>query len=174
MIPFLTGAVIVLAIAVAANLFITFAMIRRLRASEIAARDDADSFRPTVGNTIGEFEVTSTDGAKLTHRDLADGSFRIAFLLPECGGCGRVVSELAELADRSVIVAVAGTAGDPATVKMIQSIPDDLRVILSPVGGAIGQAFHLATFPTVVEIVDGRVTGVGETFAAPTVARVTA
>jgi hypothetical protein len=171
-IQFLTGAVIVLSIAVAANLLITFAMIRRLRANELAAREDADSFRPTVGNMVGEFEVTDTAGAAFTDADLANGHHRIAFLLPGCGGCGRVVDELRELKDRSVIVAVAGTAKEPPVVDMVQSIPDGFRVVLSPVGGALSQAFHLATFPTVVEVVDGRVSGVGETFAVPTVARV--
>ena len=67
---------------------------------------------------------------------------------------------------------VAGTAKEPSVVDMVQSIPDGYRVVLSPVGGPLSQAFHLATFPTVVEVVDGRVAGVGETFAAPTVARV--
>jgi hypothetical protein len=171
-IQFLTGAVIVLSIAVAANLLITFAMIRRLRASEAAAREDADSFRPTVGNVVGEFEVADTAGTPFTADDLANGQHRLAFLLPGCGGCGRVVGELGELTDRSVIVVVAGTASEPPAVDMVQSIPEGYRVVLSPVGGPLSQAFHLATFPTVVEVADGRVTGVGETFAAPTVARV--
>lgn len=172
MIPFLTGAVVVLSIAVAANLLITFAMIRRMRANENAAREDADSFRPTVGNLVGTFEAADTTGEALTDRDLADGHHRLAFLLPGCGGCGRVVSELAELADRDVIVVVAGTAKEPSVVDFVQSIPDGYRVVLSPVGGPLSQAFHLATFPTVVDVVDGHVTGVGETFAAPTIARV--
>jgi hypothetical protein len=169
MIPILTAAVIVLAVAVAANLLITFAMIRRLRASESAGRQDIDSFRPDLGSVVGEFEVATTTGDRLTQRDLADGSFLLAFLLPECGGCGRVVAELQPdvLNDRSVIVAVAGSAGDPPTVAMLQSIPDDLRVVLSPVGGSMSQAFHVATFPTIVEVVDGRVAGVRENLAGP-------
>jgi hypothetical protein len=144
-------------------------MIRRLRAREAAGREDVNSFRPTVGSVVGQFEVADTTGDTLTHRDLADGSHEIVFLLPECGGCGRVVAELSPetLKDRSVIVAVAGSAGDPPTVAMLQSIPDDLRVVLSPVGGSMGQAFHVATFPTIVEVVDGRVAGVRDNVATP-------
>jgi hypothetical protein len=168
MITILTAAVVVLAVAGSTNLMITFAMIRRMRASESAGQQDADSFRPTVGSVVGDFEVATTTGDLLTQRDLANGSFRLAFLLPECGGCGRVVAELQPdvLLDRSVIVAVAGSAGDPPTVAMLQSIPSDLRTVISPVGGTMSQAFHVATFPTIVEVVDGRVASVSETVAS--------
>jgi hypothetical protein len=140
-----------------------------MRASESAGRHHADSFRPTVGSVVGDFDVATTTGDLLTQRDLANGSFRLAFLLPECGGCGRVVAELQPdvLLDRSVIVAVAGSAGDPPTVAMLQSIPSDLRVVISPVGGTMSQAFHVATFPTIVGVVDGRVANVSETLASP-------
>jgi hypothetical protein len=167
MIPILTAAVIVLAILVALNLLVTFAMIRRLKASEMAAQDDANSFRPTVGSTIGEFEVTAMDGSAFTHHDLADGPSTVVFLLPNCGGCGRLIRELAPeaYAERSVVVAVAGVAGDPQAVAMIQSIPSDLRVVLAPLGGSMNQAFHVATFPTVVHLYDGKVTEVADELA---------
>jgi len=166
-IPVLTAAVVILAIAVASNLLITFAMIRRLKASELAGRQDADSFRPTVGAAVGEFSGTAADGSTWDSAALGLGTHTVVFLLPNCGGCTSLVDGLApaQQPDRSIVVVVSGTADDPAVVSLIQKIPRDLKIVVAKLGSEISQAFGVATFPTVVQVADGKVVAVGETFA---------
>ncbi|WP_117210543.1 hypothetical protein [Allorhizocola rhizosphaerae] len=166
MVPALTAAVVILAIAVIVNMLLTFAMIRRLRASELAAKQDAEAFRPSVGSPVGEFSATATDGSAWDSRALGIGTHTVAFLLPNCGGCTSLVNRLtpAHQPDRSIVVVVSGSADDPATVAVVQAIPGDLKVVIAQLGGDVGQAFKVATFPTIVQVVEGRIAAVGETF----------
>lgn len=167
MIPVLTAAVVVLAVAVTLNLLITFAMIRRLKANELAAQQEADSFRPIVGAAVGDFSAAATDGSTWDSTTLATGTHTVVFLLPNCGGCTSLVNRLApaEQPDRSIVVVVSGAADDPSTVSLIQTIPADLRLVVAQLGSAVSQAFGVATFPTVVQVADGKVIAVGENFA---------
>lgn len=167
MIPVLTAAVAVLAVAVVFNLLITFAMIRRLKANELAAQQDADSFRPDVGAAVGQFSGTAVDGSTWDSATLGLGTHAVVFLLPNCGGCATTIDRLAaaEQPDRSIVVVVSGIADDPSVVSLIHKIPSDLKVVVAQLGGEVSQAFGVGTFPTVVQVVDGRVTAVGETFA---------
>lgn len=166
MIQVLTAAVVILAIAVVFNLLITFAMIRRLKANELAGRQDADSFRPTVGAAVGEFSAASVDGSTWDSAALGLGTHTVAFLLPNCGGCASLVDRLApgKQPDRSIVVVVSGIPDDPAVVSLIQKLPRDLKIVVAKLGSEISQAFGVATFPTIVQVADGRVVAVGETF----------
>jgi hypothetical protein len=163
----LTGAVAVLAVTVVFNLLITFAMIRRLKANELAGQEDADSFRPKVGAAVGEFSSTAVDGSTWDSATLGLGMHTIVFLLPNCGGCAAMIDRLApaEQPDRSIVVVVSGIAADPSVVSLMNKLPRDLKVVVAQLGGEISQAFGVGTFPTVVQVADGMVAAVGETFA---------
>ena len=163
----LAVAVVLLAIAVAANLLITFALIRRMRSGETAATSAEPSAVPTVGAFLGDFDVTADDGQRMTRQDVADGTHRFVFVLPECGGCGELIASLtpADTRDPSLTFVVAGMEHDPATAGLVSSLPADVRVVRSPLGGGVSRAFQVAAFPTVVTVTDGRVSRVSVTLA---------
>jgi hypothetical protein len=168
MIPTLSAAVVVLAVAVALNLLLTFAILRRLRTMNTASAGQGDEHRPAIGTPVGRFDAVSDDGYRLTDDDLKHGLTRFAFLMPECGGCEELLHKLrpAVLQDRTLLVVIAEEADHPAAVAMRKGVPDDLRVFFAPLGGAMCEAFRMNVFPSVVEVAGGRIIAIADTITA--------
>ena len=162
---FLAVAVGLLTVAVAVDLLITFALIRRVRASEAVDSPVEPSAVPSIGAFLGDFDVTADDGSRLTRQDVEVGTHRFVFVLPECGGCGELIAALdpAAVPDPALTFVVAGMEHDPATDALVSSIPADVRVVRSPLGGGMSRAFKVAAFPTVVSVTDGQVARVSTT-----------
>src|SRR5690349_19517501 len=116
MLPTLFAAVVVLGLAVAFNLLLTFAVLRRLKTMDRASEPSADPDRPAVGTPVGRFDAVSDDGYRLTDADLSHGLTRFAFLMPECGPCEGLIRALraGSLRDRTLLVVIAEEAYHPA------------------------------------------------------------
>jgi hypothetical protein len=167
MIPTLSAAVVVLAVAVVFNLLLTFAIVRRLRTMKERG-PQADAHRPAIGTPVGRFDAVSVDGYRLTDADLHHGLTRFAFLMPECSACEGLIRALRPgvLQDRSLLVVIAEEAGHPAAIAMHSAVPDDLRVFFAPLGSPLCDAFQAAVFPSVVEVAGGRIVAIADTIAA--------
>jgi hypothetical protein len=167
MIPILSAAVVVLAVVVALNLLLTFALLRRLRIMDEASRREADSHRPAIGTPVGRFDAVSEDGYRLTDEDLSHGVTRFAFVMPECSSCEGLLRALRPgvLQDRTLLVIIAEEADHPAASAMRSAIPDDLRVFFAPLGSPMCDAFQMAVFPSVVEVAGRRIIAVSDTIA---------
>ena len=167
---FLAVAVALLTIAVAVDLLITFALIRRVRSSETATTSAAPepAAVPSIGAFLGDFDVTADDGSHLTRADVEAGTHRFVFVLPECGGCHELIASLdpAAVRDPALTFVVAGLEHDPKTDALVSSIPADVRVVRSPLGSGMTSAFKVAAFPTAVTVTDGQVARVSATLEA--------
>ncbi|MER5640914.1 TlpA disulfide reductase family protein [Kitasatospora sp. NPDC002227] len=163
--PYLTAAVVLVAVACAANLLLTFGVIRRLRAgTPEAAGPSGFPMAPqlAVGAEIPAFTATSTDGQEITLDGLLGRPTLVGLFSTACDTCRDQAPEFVAHAtsahgdDRNVIALVQGPAEDAGD--LIAALGGAARVIVEPLDGPFSKAFQARTFPTVYELgVDGRV-----------------
>jgi len=150
--------VVVLAVAVAANVLLTLAVVRRLAAHERKLA----SFAPLLGAASGigpgtavpSFAATTADGRSVDPGFLGDGPSVVAFFSTDCDACLSHAPQFAALAASAPALAVvSGDGGEELPRKL-----GDMPVVreLEP-GGAITGAFEVDTFPTYYAIDRGHV-----------------
>ncbi|MFI6456364.1 TlpA disulfide reductase family protein [Streptosporangium amethystogenes] len=169
--PFLTAAVVLVGMLCLLDLLLTFGVIRRLREHTthleklLGDSRSGDPF-PALGERVGEFAATTTDGEPVS-RDLLAGETVVAFFSPGCGPCREKVPVFVELAreralDRQQLLAVvvdetkepvgtAGTAGtQPGGVEakeMAEALAPVARVVLEGEEHPVATAFTVHAFP---------------------------
>ncbi|MCP2322879.1 thiol-disulfide isomerase/thioredoxin [Hamadaea flava] len=116
-----------------------------------------------VGDVVGAFGATATDGAPVNRELIADGTV-VAFLSPDCQACHEQLPDLVAWAaaqDRDqVLVVVDGRSGDPEPlVTMLEPVT---RVVVDDAAAPFADAFGVRAFPTFFRLdAGGRVTGRG-------------
>lgn len=153
------GAVVVaLAAAVAVDMAISLAIIRRLRAiaAEIASAANSGSATVEQGLSPGErvpsFEAIATDGASVARVDVAPEGALLAFFAAECEACRLHMTELVKYARRrgssssNVLIVVDG---DPQSgADLISAGSTFAQVVNEPEGGPLSRLFRVGIFPT--------------------------
>lgn len=151
--------IVILGLFVAANLYLTLAVVRRLRELEDGLRTSRDSDGlPASGTPVRPFEAVDQNGDRLTHLDLAQGDWRVAFLLTGCGPCKqtRAALKAQPLDDCPLVVVVAGSRENPETEEILGDLPSHARVILGPeIGGVMTTALGVSAYPAILKIKDG-------------------
>ncbi|MFB4268406.1 TlpA family protein disulfide reductase [Nonomuraea sp. GTA35] len=155
----------------AVDLVLTLGVVRRLKehtklidalyeAVDLMGGPPGAGGRLAVGDVVGEFEATTTDGTRLTRDLLPDGTV-IAFLSPDCQGCHDKLPAFAAWAagqDRARVVAVLDDrAGEPG--EMLGMLLPVAQVV---VDGAVSRAFGVPAYPTFLQVAaGGRLLAVG-------------
>jgi hypothetical protein len=167
MIPVLTAAVILVGAVAAADLLLSFAVIRRLTALQargVGTGAGASAGTPEPGHVIGEFRVSLLAGGEFTTDHLRQEPAMVAFLSPTCEPCRRAIEELKQLPvplARTLYVLIAGSAQDADLLAVAQQMPAGARVGAIAHDGGVMKAFAADGYPTVVSTADGAVLAAG-------------
>ncbi|MEU2584781.1 hypothetical protein ABZ612_17850 [Streptomyces avermitilis] len=166
--PYLTVAVLLLALLGVLNLALTFGVVRRLRerpGSAVGEEWDRPS-QLAVGDPVGAFSAVDVDGLPFAHDDLTDG-LMVVFVSPGCPACEETLPHVLERArgygrERvlAVVVRDGDKPGDPGPY--VKRLTPVARVAVTDMGGDLTTAFALRGLPAYAEVgADGRVAGTG-------------
>jgi hypothetical protein len=167
MIPVLTAAVILVGVVAAADLLLSFAVVRRLAALQArgtGAGAGSSAGAPAPGHLVGEFRVGLLDGGEFTADHLRQEAAVVAFLSPTCEPCRRAIEELTQLSvplARPLYVLIAGSAQDADLLAVARQMPAGARVAAIAHDDAVMRAFAADGYPTVVSTADGAVLAAG-------------
>ncbi|WP_354645354.1 hypothetical protein [Kitasatospora camelliae] len=168
MLPALIALTALLAIATAANLLLTFAVVRRLRAVEEAGPPAPR--RPPVGTRVADFTAPAVSGRTVTRADLLGGERVVGFLQVGCGPCADLIDTLAghpALAALPGYFFVSGDPSDPLAREMAGKLGVLGEVALVGDGLDVPAAFGgVEAFPTLLVVRDALVTASGHDLAA--------
>lgn len=151
--------VVFLAIVTFGNIFLLFAVIRRLRHLQELIVPSAPV--PDVGTVVEPFRAETTDGASLTADDLAGEPVLVAMLSNTCPSCQAMAGDLVSLTGQSiapVVFVVADPQHDSAALLGALDGIDRIAVVGhdDPVLAAFG---GIKAFPTVLVLHDGKIAG---------------
>ena len=160
MIEILIAVVVVVGVLAAADLLLSFAVIRRLAAlqSRMRAGYGGDG-SPAVGYRVEDFRVRLLAGGDFTRSDLEDTRAVVVLLMATCEPCHKVIEELRALSvplSWPLYVLITGTGTDVAA-----QMPPGAHVAEIPAGDPVIGAFGADGFPTVLALEDGLVRGSG-------------
>jgi hypothetical protein len=165
MIPVLTAAVILVGVVAAADLLLSFAVVRRLAALQARGPAPAGSAgAPEPGHLIGGFRVGLLDGGEFTADHLRQEPAMVVFLSPTCEPCRRAIEELKQLPvplTRPLYVLIAGSAQDLDVLAVAQQMPAGARVGAIAHDDEVMKAFAVDGYPTMVSTADGTVLASG-------------
>ena len=166
MIGILMAVVVVVGIVAAADLLLSFAVIRRLIALESGglALGAAAGLSPAVGHRVGEFRMKLVTGGEFSQADLADARAMVTFLMPSCEPCEEAFAELRALPiplATPLYVLVMGIEQDSDLSALIADLPAGAHVGTVLLGDAATDAFGVTGFPTALITDDGLVRAVG-------------
>lgn len=156
--PYVIAAVVVLAVLAAVNLVLTLGIVKRLRehTQMIVGMNDAGRTCKGLGEEIGAFSATTTDGQTLTHRAF-EAKTLVGFFSPTCPPCREKLPRFVAHArtfpggrDR-VLAAVVGDLDGNAD--MIRALTPVARVVVEKNNEEpLGAAFRVMGFPSVVTV----------------------
>jgi hypothetical protein len=162
MIAILAAVVILVGAVAVADLLLSFAIIRRLAASQ--ARGAVSAGEPARGHVIGAFRVRLLADGEFTPDCLRHQPTTVVFLSPHCEPCRQAITELAELPvplSRPLFVLIAGSAHDDDVLAIAAQMPAGAQVGAIAHDDAIMKAFAVDGYPTVVNVADGIVRSAG-------------
>jgi hypothetical protein len=155
--------VAVLAPVTAFNLFLLFAVIRRLRVLSAASTTPAASL-PEVGLAIGDFVATALDGAIVSTADLAGGARNVVCFMVGCEPCKTQMAAMRadERLDRErTLVFVFGDPLGEADRELAESVRDLGTVALLPMGDQVADALGgIEGFPTLIRTEGGKIAAI--------------
>ena len=165
MIPVLTAAVILVGVVAAADLVLSFAVVRRLAAVQArGAAAGASAGAPAPGHVVGAFRVGLLAGGEFTVDHLRHEPAIVAFLSPTCEPCRRAIEELKRLPvplARPLYVLIAGSAQDADLLAVARQMPAGAHVGAIAHTDGIMKAFAADGYPTLVSTADGAVVASG-------------
>jgi thiol-disulfide isomerase/thioredoxin len=153
----LAAAVVLLGLLCLVNLLFTVGVVRRLRSYEHRLANSAGA-PPVlgVGERIGEFATTTVDGEPLSH-ELLDTETVVAFFSPDCAPCRTKLPTFVDYARTlpagRAVATVVGSAADAAG--FVEQLSPVARVVVEEPDAAMGTAFHVRAFPTLLRVARG-------------------
>jgi hypothetical protein len=156
--PFLIAVVVFVGILSLLNALLVVGVIRRLRehTSMLDTLNQAVTGGPgvpadggvSVGETVEDFVVTTTDGETVSRDDLAPSTV-VAFLAADCSACHDQLPHLLTWArghDRHHLVAVVDAhGGDPGD--LVERLTPVARVVSDAGESSIARAFGVRSYP---------------------------
>jgi hypothetical protein len=150
----LVAAVLVLAVVVVFNLFITFAVLRRLRSHEARLASGAgvgDSGKELLGRSLPEFTATSTAGATVTHA--GDSARLVGFFSATCAPCRDQAVEFAKHDDPNrlaiVLMEDAPAVDQEAILAALAGSP---TIVAEPVSTTLVTTMEVRSFPQLLQV----------------------
>jgi hypothetical protein len=152
----LTVAVVLLAAAVAGNLLLTFALIRRVRDLQNRSVVPHDDGLPATGTPVGPFSLDRIDGGTLGTEDLATSDVLVGFFAAGCSPCTAVVADLLDDPPTERFVALVDSGEPEPTTELatrLSAIADEVAVV--PWDSTAPAAFGQEGFPALLRVRDG-------------------
>ena len=153
--PYLIAAVILIGLACAANLLLTFGVIRRLKAG--AGTPSADHGLPPtlpVGSPLPTFAADTIDGARVDNTTMAGSRQLIGFFSTSCASCKDRAPEFLAYAaaegfdSRRTLAIVQGPAAHTAEfVRAHLDAASSLSIAVEPEDGPLARSLGVVAFP---------------------------
>ncbi|MEU8588821.1 hypothetical protein AB0C59_17745 [Streptomyces sp. NPDC048664] len=155
---------VLLGVATAANLALTFAVVRRLRVLEEGGTSAA-AVLPSTGTAVAEFSAVTTTGEEVTAADVAGGDAFAAFVMVGCTPCGNLIESLAGGASTGAENPLFFVVGDPESQearRMAGTLGAIGRVAVVAEHSSATAAFgRIGAFPTLLRLKDGVIAAAG-------------
>ncbi|TDU83986.1 thiol-disulfide isomerase/thioredoxin [Kribbella voronezhensis] len=161
--PYLTAAVVLLAVLGTLNLLLTLAIVRRLRTMNPVQPPPEPL---PVGTTIRPFTAATTDGETVSDRDLRGAQTLVGYFSPGCPPCEAALPRFVAYAagldrERVLAVIVDGTGSDAAGHQALEAVA---RVVVTSERATVVEALSAYGYPAVFLLdEDGRVAAVDTT-----------
>ena len=166
---YLSAAVVLVGALGIFNMLLTLALIRRLRTGGGTIRrvpGPALAVTLPVGQSVGEFTVTSAEG-RVISRESLDQLTLVGFFLPDCPPCRERLPEFLAYAVRFPGDVVSVAVGDEAeTDALAKRLAPAGEVVVEPAQGPMGGAFQVGGYPALCLVEpSGRIVATGSTIA---------
>lgn len=155
--PILTAALLLVGALCALDLILTLGVIKRLREHTDLLANSGGMGAPALaaGEEVGAFTATTMDGEPLTGEQLAEDTL-VAFFSPTCGPCKETMPKFVQYAPtvpggRDRVLAVVVGEPDEAAGP-VGALSPVARVVVENVDGALGEAFKVKAYPTVLKV----------------------
>lgn len=159
MIGVLVAIVVVFGVVAAADLLLSFAIVRRLAAIQSGgSHAEPDYGSPTIGHRIGDFRVELLTGGTFTQSDLVAAATFVIFLTPACEPCKAAIADLAAMPaplPAPLYVLITGAQADGDVAPIAAGMPPGTHVGRISAPDATSEAFGVDGYPTALRIEDG-------------------
>jgi peroxiredoxin len=149
-------AMVVMAAAVAFNLFLTITVIRRLRTEPQATTLPV----PRTSLPVPDFEAATEDGTAISTDDLVrEDDVVVGFFSSSCSTCARQLPEFSELVahlPRGRAVTVV-TGNREEALRLFPAVTAETVLVHEDDYGPIAKAFNIEGYPTYLRIEAGRI-----------------
>jgi thiol-disulfide isomerase/thioredoxin len=146
--PYLTAAVIFLSVLGLLNLFLTLAIVRRMRTMNPEPPEPL-----SVGSAIRPFTAAATDGRPVSERDLYGGQALVGYFSPGCPPCEaalpRFVTYAAGLDRQQVLAVIVDDTGTDAAGDQAVALEAVARVVVTGERSAVVDALSAHGYPAV-------------------------
>lgn len=151
----LTVAVVLLAVATAGHLLLTFALIRRVRDLQNRTVVEHDDGLPAAGTPVGPFSLERLGGGRLGTEDLATGEVLVGFFAAGCSPCTAVVADLLDDPPTGRFVALVDSGEQEPTEDLATRLAAIAEVAVVPWDSTVSAAFGQEGFPALLRVRDG-------------------
>lgn len=172
MVGILIAVVVLVGVIAAADLLLSFALIRRVAALQT---QDANVSGPAVGREVGQFRVPLLGGGEFSRDSLAAPRVLAVFLTTSCEPCRRAITELSAMPGPLpwplyVVIIRTDAPGAEETaddaLEVAGQMPAGSRVGVIAAAEAPLEAFGIDGYPTVLTVEDGIIRASGFRVAA--------
>lgn len=159
------AALIVVAFLLAANLALTYGVVRRLREhehslAELRSGGDGAGLppaRPRPGEQMPEFAATTASGERIARESLVEGRHFAGFFSPACPPCKERLPEFVRFVSsvesgRSLVV-VKGSRDEAES--MVADLADDVRIVFDGGDNPLHAALGIDRWPTLLSLSNG-------------------
>jgi hypothetical protein len=165
----LTAVVALLAIVLAIDLIVTFALIRRV--SGLYSGGSAQATLPQVGSAVAEFAVGPEAGDRLELADLQAANLTVIFMMTGCGPCQGLLADLSTRPLRDgepvfAFIAHHGEASDEVVGSYRSQLPPGVRTAVTSPTGDVARAFAVQSFPVTLRVEQGIIAASGRSLDA--------
>jgi hypothetical protein len=165
----LTAVVALLAIVLAIDLIVTFALIRRV--SALSSGGSAESTLPKAGRAVAEFAVGPEAGDRLALADLRSADLTVLFMMTGCEPCQAVRANLGTRPLREgqpvfAFIAHHGDTSDEVVASYRSQLPAGVRTAVVSPTGDVARAFAVRSFPVTLRVERGVIAASGRSLDA--------
>jgi hypothetical protein len=152
------------------NLVVLVALAARVRDGGAPTATSRSAAQPALGQRVAPFQARALDGTAVSEQTMARGDALVGFVSPGCGSCTEAVQRLRDLGAAgdlrldglTVLLFVLG--GPVEGDEVAAGLPAGALVVLTQHRGEPSVAFGgIGSYPTLLRLRDGLVTGVGNT-----------
>jgi len=163
----LIAVVVIVGVVAAADLLLSFAVVRRLATlqARVSELGPGPVTSPAIGHRVGDFTADLLDGGTLTSADLAGIEASVLFVSPSCEPCRALLAEIEKLPswpERLPLFVMINDTGDEDYARsLVAKLPGAARVARVRPDDEVSAAFGVIGYPTVIAVDSGIVRASG-------------